>query len=117
MERDRAIMEHTADALFVYDLEGRIFDVNRLACDTLGYTQEELLTLSITDVETVLLPGGFAGLWRRWKKGKIGTKYMILAYPRVAEAGVTSGYTCASASERRGQAGREQGPIRSERGG
>ena len=65
MERDRAIMEHTADALFVYDPEGRIFDVNRRACDTLGYTREELLSLSITDVETVFLPGGLAGLWRR----------------------------------------------------
>jgi len=62
LERDRAIMEHTADAPFVYDQEGRILDVNRRACDTLGYTREELLFLSITDVETVLLPGSLAGL-------------------------------------------------------
>src|SRR3712207_9487764 len=64
MERDRAIIEHTADALFVYDTEGRIVDVNRRACATLGYTREELLSLSITDVETSLLPGGLAGVWR-----------------------------------------------------
>ena len=65
LERDRANMEYTADALFVYDPEGRIFDVIRRACDTLGYTREELLSLSITDVETVLRPGGLATLWRR----------------------------------------------------
>ena len=65
MERDRAIMEHAADALFVYDLEGRIFDVNRRACTALGYTREELLSLAMTDVETLLVPEGIAGLWRR----------------------------------------------------
>ena len=98
--------------------EGRTFDVNRRACDTLGYTREELLSLSITDVETVLLPGSLAALWRRLKKkGKIGTKYMIPAHPRVAEAGSTSGFTCASASERRRPAGREQWPTLSRRDG
>ena len=49
MERDRAIMEHTADALFVYDPESRILGINRRACDTLSYTREELLSLSFTD--------------------------------------------------------------------
>jgi PAS domain S-box-containing protein len=58
-------MEHVADALFVYDPEGRIFDVNRRACGTLGYTREELLSLSMTDLETILLPGGVVGLWLR----------------------------------------------------
>jgi PAS domain-containing protein len=57
-------MEHAADALFVYNPEGRTFDVNRRACDTLGYTREELLSLSMMDLETVRLPGGVAGLWR-----------------------------------------------------
>ena len=46
MERDRAIMEHTADVLFVYDPEDRIFDVNQRACDTLGDAREGLLSLS-----------------------------------------------------------------------
>ena len=58
-------MEHVADALFVYDPEGRIFDVNRRACNALGYTREELLSLAMTDVETLLVPEGYVGLWRR----------------------------------------------------
>ena len=36
VERDRAIIEHTADAFFVYDAGGRILYANRRACDTLG---------------------------------------------------------------------------------
>ncbi len=70
MERDRAIIEHAADAFFVYDAGGRIFDVNRRACGTLGYTREELLSLSMTDVEAILLPEGIAGLWRRLASGE-----------------------------------------------
>jgi diguanylate cyclase (GGDEF)-like protein/PAS domain S-box-containing protein len=70
LERDRAIIEHAADAFFVYDAGGRIFDVNRRACGTLGYTREELLSLSMTDVEAILLPEGIAGLWRRLASGE-----------------------------------------------
>ncbi len=39
-------------------------DVNRRTCDTLGYAREELLSLSVRDLETVHLPGGVAALWR-----------------------------------------------------
>ncbi len=70
MERDRAIIEHAADAFFVYDAGGRILDANRRACETLGYTREELLSLSMTDVEAILLPEGIAGLWRRLASGE-----------------------------------------------
>jgi diguanylate cyclase (GGDEF)-like protein/PAS domain S-box-containing protein len=70
LERDRAIIEHAADAFFVYDAGGSIFDVNRRACETLGYTREELLSLFMTDVEAILLPEGIAGLWRRLASGE-----------------------------------------------
>jgi PAS domain S-box-containing protein len=58
LDRDRAIIEHAADAFFVYDAGGSIFDVNRRACETLGYTREELLSLCMTDVEAILLARG-----------------------------------------------------------
>jgi diguanylate cyclase (GGDEF)-like protein/PAS domain S-box-containing protein len=70
LERDRAIIEHAVDAFFVYDAGGEIVDVNRRACEALGYTREELLSLSMTDVEAVLLPEGIAGLWRRLASGE-----------------------------------------------
>ena len=70
VERDRAAIEHAEDACFVYDAGGRIFDASRRACETLGYAREELLSLSITDVEAILLPEGVAGLWRRLASGE-----------------------------------------------
>jgi two-component system, cell cycle sensor histidine kinase and response regulator CckA len=70
MERDRTIIDHVADAFFVYDEGGNILDANRRACEALGYTREELLSLSMTEVEAVLLPEGIAGLWRRLAAGE-----------------------------------------------
>jgi PAS domain S-box-containing protein len=42
--RFRTFVDHAGDALFILDLEQRIIvDVNRAACESLGYTREELL--------------------------------------------------------------------------
>lgn len=47
----RLLMEHTPDMLFINDADGKIIDVNHIACETLGYTREEFLSLSISDIE------------------------------------------------------------------
>ena len=47
----RALVEQAPDAYFLHDFEGRFIDVNRRACDSLGYTRDELLQLSVMDVE------------------------------------------------------------------
>lgn len=45
--RFRTFVDHAADAFFVLDLEqGTIVDVNRRACETLGYTREELIGIT-----------------------------------------------------------------------
>ena len=42
--RFRAMVDHAADAIFVYDFEqGIIVDVNPQACEGLGYTRQELV--------------------------------------------------------------------------
>ncbi len=42
--RFRTFVDHAGDALFVYDLEQRtIIDVNRQACESIGYTRQELI--------------------------------------------------------------------------
>ncbi len=42
--RFRTFVDHAGDALFVYDLEQRtVVDVNRQACDSLGYTRQEII--------------------------------------------------------------------------
>jgi PAS domain S-box-containing protein len=45
--RFRTFVDHAADALFMYDFEqGTIVDVNRQACESLGYTQQELIGMT-----------------------------------------------------------------------
>ena len=50
-EHYRRLVEHAADAFFVVDSEGRFVDVNQRACDSLGYSREELLAMSLAEVE------------------------------------------------------------------
>lgn len=40
----RSLVEQAADAIFVHNLEGKLVDVNQHACESLGYTREEMLT-------------------------------------------------------------------------
>jgi two-component system cell cycle sensor histidine kinase/response regulator CckA len=47
----RLLMEHTPDLLLINNAGGKIIDANRIACETLGYTRQELLKLSIADIE------------------------------------------------------------------
>ncbi len=42
-KRFRELFEHSNDAIFIHDLDGRIMDVNRQACRMLGSTREELI--------------------------------------------------------------------------
>ncbi len=49
-ERFRTITENSADAIFITDTEGKYIYVNKQAVDLLGYSKEEFLTFSITDI-------------------------------------------------------------------
>jgi formate hydrogenlyase transcriptional activator len=50
-KRFRLLVEQAGDAFFVHNYAGRIFDVNKQACTTLGYSREELLNMTISDVD------------------------------------------------------------------
>jgi len=47
----RFCMERASDALFWMTPDARIVDVNKAACFSLGYTREELLQLTVPDVD------------------------------------------------------------------
>jgi PAS domain S-box-containing protein len=49
--RYRALVEQAGDAFFVHDFEGRFTEVNQRACDSLGYSRQELLQMGVLDVE------------------------------------------------------------------
>ncbi|MES9886896.1 MAG: GAF domain-containing protein, partial [Candidatus Sedimenticola sp. 6PFRAG1] len=48
----RTLMENAVDAFFLLDTNGRFIDVNTWACKSLGYNREELLGLSVPDIDT-----------------------------------------------------------------
>jgi PAS domain S-box-containing protein len=49
--RLQLFVEHSKDAFFLHKRNGRIIDSNKHACEILGYTRDELLALSIQDID------------------------------------------------------------------
>jgi PAS domain S-box-containing protein len=64
-ERFRRLMNEAADAIFVHDESGRLMDVNRVACQNLGYSREELLSKNIGDIDPKAIRAGNNKLWDR----------------------------------------------------
>jgi formate hydrogenlyase transcriptional activator len=50
-KRFRMLVEQAGDAFFIHDYTGKILDVNLRACEMLGYSRDELLRMSIFDVD------------------------------------------------------------------
>jgi two-component system, NtrC family, sensor kinase len=47
----QSLLEDAADAILLHDMEGRLLEVNRRACESLGYARAELLGMAITEIE------------------------------------------------------------------
>ncbi|MCH7477052.1 MAG: PAS domain S-box protein, partial [SAR324 cluster bacterium] len=48
-KRFHLLIEHAADALFIISTDGKIIEVNQMACESLGYTRQELLSMYAWD--------------------------------------------------------------------
>jgi PAS domain S-box-containing protein len=68
--RYRAMMEQAADGVIVHDETGRILDVNRKTCQSLGYSREELLSKSIGDIDPDAIKTGKHELWDKILAGE-----------------------------------------------
>ena len=51
-EKFRMLFDAIADTVAIHDLKGRILQVNHSACEHLGYSQEELLQMTVADIDT-----------------------------------------------------------------
>jgi len=71
----RALVENASDALFVHDYNGKIIDLNKKACESLGYTQEELLKMNILDIEEDQDLESAQNAWKKIKRGTPCTLY------------------------------------------
>jgi PAS domain S-box-containing protein len=68
--RYHAMLEQAVDAVFVHDKTGRVLDVNRKACQSLGYSREELLAKSIGDIDPEAIQAGKHELWDKILAGE-----------------------------------------------
>ncbi|MFC1855485.1 PAS domain S-box protein [Thermodesulfobacteriota bacterium] len=50
-EKYRMLFDNATDSIFIAGEDGRILDVNDVACRTLGYSKEELLTMTPEDLD------------------------------------------------------------------
>jgi PAS domain S-box-containing protein len=58
-QRFRTFVDHAADAFFLFD-GGVVLDVNRRACESLGYTRDELLGMTPLDFDPDVTPADLA---------------------------------------------------------
>ncbi|MGB0129911.1 MAG: PAS domain S-box protein, partial [Rhodocyclaceae bacterium] len=68
--RFRALVEQAADALVVCSEDGRIIDVNRRTCESLGYTREELLQLYLPDIDVAYDLSRAQATWHEIRRGE-----------------------------------------------
>lgn len=67
-EEQAAILSTAMDGFWSVDMQGRILDVNDAACRMTGYAREEILRLSITDLEADKSPADIAANIERIKQ-------------------------------------------------
>ncbi len=50
-EKFRTLFNSAGDAIFIHDLNGRILEVNQVACERLGYPKEKILKMTLADID------------------------------------------------------------------
>jgi PAS domain S-box-containing protein len=76
-ERFRTIVEKAGDAIIAHDLDGRVLLVNSLTCEYTGYSQEELLSMNVLDIDHEIIEKEYRR--RYWEKLEIGKHVKVEA--------------------------------------
>ncbi|HET7838784.1 MAG TPA: PAS domain S-box protein [Rectinemataceae bacterium] len=79
MDRYQALVDQASDAFFVHGFDGRFLEVNQRACESLGYTKEELLGMSVPDIE---LDFDLAAAQAEWAKIEPGRQFTLRGHQR-----------------------------------
>jgi PAS domain S-box-containing protein len=64
-QRFRTFVDHATDSFFLFDDRNVVLDVNRQACEKLGYAREELLGLTAIDFDPDVTPARLEEIQRR----------------------------------------------------
>src|ERR1700757_3529848 len=70
---DRIFVDHAIDGFFLIDDKGRILDVNPHACESLGYSREELIGMHPREFDVGLDETGIERLRQRVAAGELLT--------------------------------------------
>lgn len=62
-EKYRTLLDYAPDSVLLHDVNGMILDVNNKACQSLGYSRNELLEKTIGELSPLAGLTGKAGLW------------------------------------------------------
>jgi PAS domain S-box-containing protein len=63
LQRIQYAVDHAGDQIFIIDSNGNFVDVNESACRRLGYDKEELLTMSVMDIDPDFPPETWNACW------------------------------------------------------
>lgn len=74
-ERFRLLVEHAGDDFFLHDDKGRFLDVNERACQSTGYSREELLRMSVIDLSLDFSQQEKEEIWNRVEPGTAASLY------------------------------------------
>lgn len=72
-QRFRLLVENAADAFFLHDEAGNILDVNQQACESLGFSRKEFLTMTVGDLTLDHDQSSFQKIQQQLKKNQIVT--------------------------------------------
>jgi len=64
-------VDRSRDGIFVMEPDGRFIFVNEAACQGLGYTRAELLSMRVIDIDPGLTPEAWAIVWKRIRGGEV----------------------------------------------
>ncbi|RGE45952.1 response regulator [Comamonas testosteroni] len=65
----RQFLDHFADAFFLHDDTGQVLDVNTQACQSMGYSREEMLRMRVQDFALDLEEAQLLSLWKSIEPG------------------------------------------------
>ncbi len=72
-QRFRSVVDHATDGFFLFDEHQAILDVNRQACQSLGYSRDEMIGMHPRDFDAGLDKASIARIGERVKSGETVT--------------------------------------------
>ncbi|MCD4821020.1 MAG: PAS domain S-box protein [Methanococcoides sp.] len=69
-QKFRYIFNNSNDSIIIYDLDGSIIEVNEVACQFTGYSRDEMLSMSVMDLDSPEQAAKMSDNIKRLQKGK-----------------------------------------------